>query len=123
MKDKFAIIGIIIGIIGFFFYYIYAYFNYNPNIIPPLNPTIAAMNYVPLMFCISFLLIQLMLDSRTDSKFLVYGINAVVWCSISLAYMYRDVLHLISSKTLIIHISILCCVLGFALYVYKSYHR
>jgi hypothetical protein len=119
MKDKFGILGVLIGVIGFSFYYSYAYFNYNPKLNPPLNPYINAIGFIAILLCISFLLIQLLIDSKTNAKFLVYGVNAVVWSSVSFAYIYKDLLHMIESKLLIIPFSILCSIFGFALYIYK----
>lgn len=113
---RIGFIGIIIGFVGFTTYYCYAYFNY-PNI--PIE--IGALNYIPLMLSLSFLSVMLYLKTESGKEKTVYGFNAVLWFSISLSYLFKDVLHLITSKLFIISVFSICLLIGLILYCFKRH--
>jgi len=114
MKVKIGILGVLIAVIGFSIYYPYAYFNY-----PNIPKDIGALNYVPIMISLSLLSLQLYLGSKESIKKL-YGFNSVFWGGVGLAYLFRDVLHLIPSKLFIIVILGLWLVFGLVLYFTRS---
>lgn len=122
-KDIFGILGVAITVIGFSIYYPYAYCHYievTKSFDLSFKPIYGTLNYIPLMFGMSLFLIQLMKDSVSHAKFIVYGSGAVLWASIAISYVFKDVLHLISTKIFIISIAILCTISGLALYAYRS---
>jgi hypothetical protein len=116
MKINFGILGVLIAFIGFSIYYPYAYFNY-----PNISIEIGALNYIPLMLSLSFLSVMLYLKTETGKEKNVYGFNSVLWFSISLAYLFKDVLHLIETKLFIISILGLCLLIGLLLHLFKRH--
>lgn len=122
MKKHIGIIGIVIAIIGFSIYYPYAYSLYDSDLkqfIKPLNNSIAALNYVPLMLSLAFLSLELYFSS-TGNKKKLFGFNTVFWGGVGIAYLFRDVLHIIPSKLFIIIIAGLWLVFGLVLYFIRS---
>lgn len=113
---KIGLIGIIIGFVGFTTYYCYAYFNY-----PNIPAEVGALNYLPLMFSLSFLSVMLYLKMDSGTEKSVYGFNAVLWMSISLSYLFKDVLHVITSKLFIILVFSLCLLIGLLVYCFKRH--
>lgn len=122
-KDLFGIMGVLISVVGFTTYYIYAYFHYNPLANPPLNQLIGTLNYIPLMLGLSLMLIQLTINSTSNAKYLIYGIGAVIWSAVAVTYFFKDVVHLIESKAIILPFLLLCIIFGLVLYAYKSLQK
>ena len=117
-KDIFGIIGVVLSVVGFSIYYYYALFHY-----PNFSDEIAALSYIPIMVGLSLCLLQLTINSETIAKFIVYGSGAVLWSSIALSYIFKDIFHMISTKLFIISTAILCTIFGLILYAYRSYRR
>ena len=114
MRKVFGILGVIIGFVVFSTYYIYAYFNY-----PDIPKEIAALNYVPIMLSLGLLSSELYFTS-TGNKKKLFGFNSVFWGGVGIAYLLRDVLHIIPSKLFIIIIAGLWLVFGLVLYFTRS---
>lgn len=110
---KTGLIGIIIGFVGFSTYYCYAYFNY-----PDIPKEIGALNYVPIMLSLSLLSLELYFTS-TGNKKKLFGFNSVFWGGVGIAYLFRDVLHMIHSKLFIILILGLWLIFGLVLYLLR----
>lgn len=107
---KIGFIGIVIGFVGFTTYYCYAYFNYQN-----IPKEIGALNYVPIMLSLSLLSLEIYFTS-TENKKKLFGFNSMFWGGVGIAYLFRDVLHIIPSKLFIIIIFGLWLIFGLVLY-------
>lgn len=122
MKLNIGILGVLIAFIGFSIYYPYAYNHYDSlaksyNV--SYNPMFGYLNSIVLMLGFSFLSAMLYFKTVSGKEKNVYGFNSVLWVSISLAYLFKDVLHLIPTKLFIISIFCLCLLIGLVVYFCK----
>lgn len=115
-KEIFGVLGVVLSVIGFSIYYYYAYYHY-----PNFSNEIAALSYIPIMLGLSLCLLQLTINSESIVKFSIYGSASVLWSAVSVAYIFKDIFHMIDTKLFIISTAILCTIFGLILTAYRYY--